>query len=233
MSADPEVTSEITAVDKLPEPYYSDDSVTIYHGDCRQVMPHLPTVDVVLTDLPYGIGLNYGSEFDDSAEYLTDLVNEALPLMLDRAPVVALTCGIDNWWRYPASKWVLCWYMSNACASTGRWGFNQWQPVLVYGTAPYLKRGRGRRPDVIITAAPNTGADKRLGHPCPKPTEAWAKVLLRVSPDESDVILDPFMGSGTTLVTAKYSGRKAIGIDIDERFCEIAAKRLGQEVLAL
>jgi DNA modification methylase len=214
------------------EPYYSDDAVTIYHGDCRDVLPDL-TADVVLTDLPYGIGLDYGDEFDDSAEYLTELVVEALPMMQEAAPVVALTCGVANVWRYPEPKWILCWYMSNACASTGKWGFNQWQPVMVYGTDPYLSRRMGRRPDVIITAAPNNGRDKLLAHPCPKPTEAWNKVLLRVSPEQGETVLDPFMGSGTTLRAAKDCNRKAVGIELDERWCELAAKRMAQEVLAL
>lgn len=212
-------------------PYYSDDWVTIYHGDCRDILPLAG--DVVLTDFPYGIGLDYGVSFDDSQGYLRDLISTALPLMQLSAPVTALTCGIANMWRYPSPTWTLCWYMANGCASTGKWGFNQWQPVLVYGTDPYLKRGMGRRPDVIITAAPNSGADKRLGHPCPKPIEAWRKVLYRVSPVDHQQIIDPFMGSGTTLVAAKASGRKAIGIEIEEKYCEIAAKRMAQEVLAL
>jgi DNA modification methylase len=213
------------------KPYYEDDAVTIYHADCRDVLPSL-AADVCLTDLPYGIGVEYG-EYEDSAANLDGLVVETLPLMRAAAPVVALTTGIGNWWRYPEPTWVLCWYTSNACGSTGKWGFNQWQPVIVYGTDPYLRRGMGRRPDVIVTAAPNSGEDKRRGHPCPKPTESWAKIMHRVSPAESDIIIDPFMGSGTTLVTAKYAGRRAIGIEIEERYCEIAARRMGQGVLAL
>ena len=215
-------------------PYYEHGGITIYHGDCREVLPTL-AADVVLTDLPYGIGLDYGSEFEDTQEYLDDLIAEALPLMLAAAPVVAFTCGIVNVWKYPKPRWMLCWNQSNATSATGYWGFTQWQPILVYGTDPYLRRGRGRRPDVVTTAAPVNGRDKTLAqkHPCPKPYESWVPILIRVSPDETDVVLDPFMGSGTTLVAAKYSGRRAIGIDIDERFCEIAALRLGQEVLAL
>lgn len=209
--------------------YYEDDFATIYHGDCREVLPSV-TADVILTDLPYGIGVEYDG-FDDSPLALADLVASALPLMRSAAPVVALTTGIGNWWRYPEPTWVLCWYTSNACSSTGKWGFNQWQPVLVYGTDPYLRRQLGRRPDVIITSAPNTGADKRLGHPCPKPIESWQKVLTRVSPVVTDVVLDPFLGSGSTLKAAKYMGRKCIGIEQSERYCEIAAKRLAQEVL--
>jgi DNA modification methylase len=211
------------------KPYYEHAGITIYHADCRAVLPEL-SADVVLTDLPYGIDLDYGV-YEDSVENLDALVAEALPLMLQAAPVVALTCGIGNWWRFPAPTWVLCWYMANAVSSTGKWGFNQWQPVVVYGTDPYLKRQLGRRPDVIITAAPNNGRDKKLGHPCPKPIEAWRKILHRVSPAGADIVLDPFMGSGSTLVAAKYSGRRAIGVEVEERFCEMAATRLGQELL--
>lgn len=214
------------------KPYYEADGITIYHGDCRDVLPSL-SGDVVLTDLPYGIGVDYGDTYDDTAEALAEAVADALPIMRASAPVVALTCGIGNIWRYPEPTWALCWYMANACSSTGKWGFNQWQPVLVYGTDPYLRRGMGRRPDVIITAAANSGIDKRRGHPCPKPTEAWRKILTRVSPSESDLILDPFMGSGTTLDAAKYTGRRAIGIDVNEAYCEIAANRLAQGVLDL
>ena len=210
-------------------PYYEDDHVTLYHGDCREILPGL-CGDVVLTDPPYGIGLGYDG-YEDTADGLDELIRDVFPLMLSAAPVVALTPGIDNIWRYPPARWMPCWYMANACASTGRWGFNQWQPLLVYGTDPFLKRQMGRRPDVIITAAPNTGSDKRRGHPCPKPTEAWRKILMRLSPAEAETIVDPFAGSGTTLDVAKYTGRKAIGIELSERYCEIAAKRLGQEVL--
>jgi DNA modification methylase len=212
------------------KPYYEQDGITIYHADCREVLPSL-RADVILTDYPYGIGLDYGTAFADTPKYIEELVSDALPMMRETAPVVALTCGIANVWRYPAADWILCWYMANACSSTGKWGFNQWQPVLVYGGDPFLKRCMGRRPDVIITAAPNNGSDKRRAHPCPKPTEAWQKVLQRVSPDPNDTIIDPMMGSGTTLDVAKYSGRRAIGIEIEERYCEIAANRLAQGVL--
>lgn len=213
------------------KPYYDEDGITIYHGDCREVLPQLKG-DVVLTDLPYGIDLEYG-QYQDTEDNLDDLVLSALPLMRISAPVVALTCGVGNWWRYPKPTWVLCWYMANGVASTGKWGFNQWQPILVYGTDPFLTRGMGRRPDVVITAAPNNGRDKALGHPCAKPSEAWRKILLRVSPSESDLIIDPMMGSGSTLRCAKDLGRKAIGIEIEERYCELAVSRLAQMVLPL
>jgi site-specific DNA-methyltransferase (adenine-specific) len=214
-------------------PYYEDEWATIYHGDCRDLLPSL-TADVCLTDLPYAIGVEYGS-YEDTEPNLDALVAEALPLMRQASPVVALTCGIGNWWRFPRPTWVLCWYQNNSPTASGKWGFNQWQPILVYGTDPYLKRQLGRRSDVVAVGASGTDLvwTREAGHPCPKPLGAWKAILRRVSPAETDVVLDPFMGSGTSLVASKYTGRRAIGIEVDERYCEIAARRLGQEVLDL
>lgn len=216
------------------EPYYEDGWATIYHGDCRAVLPAL-RADVVLTDFPYAVGVDYGETFVDTPAQLDDLIATALPLMREAAPVVALTCGIGNWWRFPEPTWVLCWYQNNSPTASGKWGFNQWQPVITHGGDPYLKRLRGRRPDVVAVGASGTDLvwARNAGHPCPKPLGAWKAILLRVSPDESDVILDPFMGAGTTLAAAKYAGRRSIGIEINEAYCEIAAKRLAQEVLDL
>ena len=100
-------------------------------------------------------------------------------------------------------------------------GFSHWEPVLVYGKhiAPVDAKQ--------IKAIGQPEAD---GHPCPKPIELF---LWLISPSEFQTILDPFMGSGTTLRAAKDLGRKAIGIEIEEKYCEIAAKRLAQEVLSL
>lgn len=75
--------------------------------------------------------------------------------------------------------------------------------------------------------------DKWVPHPCPKPVDLMRWLIQRVSVNNAEVIVDPFMGSGTTLRAAKDLGRKAIGIELSERYCEIAAKRLAQEVLAL
>jgi len=87
----------------------------------------------------------------------------------------------------------------------------------------------GRRPDTII----DTELSEDNGHPCPKPIDVWRKIMLRGSTNDSDLILDPFMGSGTTLRAAKDLGRKAIGIEIEEKYCEIAAKRMSQTVMDL
>lgn len=209
-------------------PYYDDgNGIVIYHGDCREILPHLEPVDLVLTDPPYGIGESYAS-FDDTAANLDQLLVDAVPLLFGASRRIVLTPGVANIHRYPRPKWIMAW-ITPAGAGSGPWGFCCWQPILVYGKDPFLTSGLGRRPDIIEM----TETSEKNGHPCPKPIGVWKHLLLRVSVDETDTILDPFMGSGTTLRAAKDLGRKAIGIEIEEKYCEIAVKRLAQEVLAL
>ena len=207
-------------------PFYQDESVTIYHGDAREVMKHIDVVDLVLTDPPYGIGLDYDGGFVDTKEYIEELAITLLPTLKQKAQCVAVTPGIVNLSKWPDANWCLAWTWTHT-GTIGKYGFNQWGPILVWGTDPKLRRGKGRLPDVIVCAG-----DEPLpeGHPCPKPIRAWGKILNRLS-EPGDIVLDPFMGSGTTLRVAKDSGRKAVGIEISEKYCEIAAKRMAQEVL--
>lgn len=213
------------------KPYYEDDFATIYHGDCREVLRDLMggglVADLVLMDPPYGNGTDY-AEFDDSAENVAALVDEVMPLVLELGEVVFVTPGVANIHLYPAPKWTLCW-VTPAGAGSGPWGFSCWQPVLAYGPDPYLRDQKGRRPDTLIKT--ETSAVVPGDHPCPKPIDVWRWMVTRGSTRPSDVVLDPFMGSGTTLRAAKDCGRRSIGIELSERYCEIAAKRLAQEVL--
>jgi DNA modification methylase len=213
-------------------PYYDEAGITIYHGDCRDVLPPLGLVDLVLTDPPYGNATDY-DEHDDTPHGLEQIIAATMPLMRQVARVVVLTPGIANVHRYPPPTWLLAWVQAHG-SGTGKWGFNEWQPVLVYGTDPYLSAGKGRRPDVIRSRIGGGALVKEraaIAHPCPKPLDFWTRLLIRCSPDPTDTILDPFMGSGTTLRAAKDLGRRAIGVDISERYCEVAARRLGQGVL--
>jgi hypothetical protein len=117
--------------------------------------------------------------------------------------------------NYPPD-WLICWYKGSP-GTAAYVGFNDWEPLLVYGKL------QGLQMHDYFYAKP----EKFNGHPCPKPLR-WASTLLsRVMPKST---LDPFMGSGTTLRAAKNLGRKAIGIEIEEKYCEIAVKRLRQEV---
>lgn len=206
-------------------PYYQDAAVQIFHGDCREILPQLEPVDLVLTDPPYAVGENYESH-NDSGLRLRLLIQDFLPVVRAKAPTVTLSCGVANVWLYPKPTWTLCWF-NKAGAGSGPWGFTCWQPLLCYGPDPFLKAGKGRRADFIE----HSETSEVNGHPCPKPIGFVSKWIQRTSFGES--ILDPFMGSGTTLRAAKDLGRKAIGIEIEEKYCEIAARRMSQEVLAL
>jgi DNA modification methylase len=207
------------------KPYYEHGGITIYHGDCRDILPLL-SADVVLTDPPFGIGLEYGA-FEDTPENVRALISDVVPMMRRAAPAVFITPGINMMWAYPQPDWVLA-YFNKAGEKLSSWGFTTWVPVLAYGKDPYLARGLGARPDSFGVGRPATYRPPK--HPCPKAPDVWQRLVQRACPEGCSV-LDPFMGSGTTLVAAKQLGRQAIGIEIEERYCEIAANRLAQDVL--
>lgn len=202
------------------KPYYEEKNIKIYHGDCREILPTLDPVDLVLTDPPYNVGLDYcnGDARDDYKEWCISWF-EKLP-----RPVV-FTCGSVNlglWFDIEKPLWVCAWIKTNQNSFSKLGGPNMWEPVLVYGK-PKIRIDR----DVWIV--PISGQDECSGHPCPKSMRFW-KMLMKSFSIDNDVILDVFMGSGTTLRAAKDLGRKAIGIEIEEKYCEIAAKRLQQEI---
>lgn len=220
------------------EPYYQDDWVSIWHGDCREVLPDGAGLDaeVLLTDPPYGINGGRGGDARDFAKgaYVTsgwcddeDYVRRVVVPVIDGLLSVvnrgAITPGVRNLFHYPRPDDMGCLW-TPAGATHGPWGFQTFHPVLFYGRD--FRAGKGALP----SGKQVTESAERNGHPCPKPLGAWKWLLDKVSlPGE--VILDPFMGSGTTLRAAKDLGRRAIGIEIEERYCEIAVRRMGQEVL--
>lgn len=200
------------------KPYYQDDACTIWHGDCREIMPGLERVDLVLTDPPYGIGK---AEWD--GEY-PDWVERTSLTIAPRA------CVMPGLWALPqcvaafgtAYRSILCGFNANGM-TFGPVGFSNWIPAVVAGDIPH------RSQDAVRFVV---GRDPKPDHPSPKP-EPFIRWLVERLSDAGETILDPFMGSGTTLRAAKDLGRKAIGIEIEERYCEIAAKRCAQEVMAL
>jgi site-specific DNA-methyltransferase (adenine-specific) len=222
-------------------PYYSDASVTIYHGDALHIVPTLPKIDLVVTDPPYGI--NTKSDGMGKINPWADLCN--------------------------AAYWYAAWYKavrSRLTQSGAMWSFLNWRSMVTFQKAScdeawpiesllvwdkqWIGPGgqRGLRPSyefVALFAMPDFAvADRGIpdirrsqwssqkpnGHPAEKPIDlvTW---LIEIS--GGALVLDPFMGSGTTMVAAKALGRRAIGIEIEEKYCEIAARRLSQEVLEL
>lgn len=214
----------------LPRPnlYYSDEWTAIYHGDCREILARatLPHANLVLTDPPYGVGFAY-THFEDSKINLRQLVGESIEHIRRSADRVLLTPGNQNMWMYPEPDHVLAWFCP-AGAGCGKWGFTCWHAVLAYGKDPFRPGKEGSRPD----AFEHMETAEKNGHPCPKPIGAWKKLMARGSVNEREIILDPFMGSGTTLQAARELGRYAIGIELSEEYCEIAAKRQQQRMMS-
>lgn len=225
----------------LPKPYYDDgNGIVIYHGDCREILPHLPKVDLVLTDPPYGLGAarkNFGG--NGVKRHITGLVaGKALPKRdygdssWDDAPAEDATISHlltiskhqiifgGNYFKLGPTKCYLIWdklrgdtdYADGELAWTN---LNKAVRIIRYKWNGFLVE----KPE-----------DRT--HPTQKPLEVM-KWAMQHAPDDCLTILDPFMGSGTTLRAAKDLGRKCIGIELEEKYCEIAAKRLSQEVLAL
>lgn len=192
-------------------PYYEHAGITIYHGDCRDVLPQVGRLDLLLTDPPYGI-YNNGGKWGKKAELVWDRKPAAgIAEMLSVATEQVIWGGIYFDLR-PSRGWLV-WYKRDSVPSAA--------DVELAWTS---KDMNSRLFDHPIAA---TNAE-RVGHPTQKPL-ALMKWCLSLFPDARSV-LDPFCGSGTTLVAAKALGRRAVGIEIEERYCEIAAKRLSQEV---
>jgi site-specific DNA-methyltransferase (adenine-specific) len=208
------------------KPYYDQEGIVIYHGDCREILPQLEPVDLVLTDPPYGIDYQSARRTEHQRK---DKIfgDKEFPLWLFEicTPLNALFvwCRWDILPKIPMPKSFIVWdkgrhSMGNLEHEYGR----QWEAIAFY---PGIKHQFIKRPVDIIKAS--CVSPDKLSHPNEKPVAA----ILPLIKSHRGNILDPFMGSGTTLVAAKQLGRKAIGIEIEEKYCEIAVKRLAQKVL--
>ena len=207
---------------------------TLYLGDCLEILPTLEKVDAVITDPPYGVdliakqhkwfkneGTGYGLIDDDESIYeriIGPTVNYLLPI-IKRA---AITPGQRLLRKYPQSKSMGCIY-NRAGTGISPWGFNCFTPILFYGACPFLEHGLGSRPN-SWEQPPNDYSDKN-DHPCPKPVGLMNWLVNRAS-HEDDIVLDPFMGSGTTGVACVNLGRKFIGVEIEEKYFDIACSRI-------
>lgn len=204
------------------EPYYADGSVCIIHGDCREIS--LPVTDLVLTDPPYGIAYDSSHAKYKNGIARSNIIGDSRPF----DPSVLLKLGRLIIWggncfasRLPdSSKWL-------AWIKTGRDDAQIRQADMELAWTNCVSRSRVFH-HLWIGAYKASESGQQAQHPTQKPVELmrWCIGLVNPAPD---TILDPFMGSGTTLRAAKDLGRKAIGIEIEERYCEIAAKRMEQE----
>ena len=214
-------------------PYYEHGGITIYHGNCREILPTLEPVDLVLTDPPYGIGESAGrnksrSKMAVSKDYGNASWDDAPP---DKETInLAIAAGRSaivfggNYFALPASPCWLVWDKDNGATDFADCEL-AWTNLEIA-----VRRIRWRWQGMLQE---HGGKHKELRqHPTQKALAVMKWCIERV-PGNPQSIIDPFMGSGTTLRAAKDLHRKAIGIEIDERYCEIAANRLRQNVLPL
>lgn len=181
-----------------------------------------------LTDPPYGIEESYES-YSDTAANLKAIIGAFLPIARSVADVVLLTSGNRHHRQYPDPDWTLAW-VCPAGTGCGPWGFCCWQPVLAYGKDPYLSRGMGSRPDCY---SKSESADNSLEHPCPKPIGVWMWFMSRGSADANDIVYDPFLGSGTTLIAAHRLTRRCFGMEIEPRYADVCLRRAEAEGLSV
>jgi DNA modification methylase len=232
-----------------PSPYYADKSVAIYHGDCRDILPLPATIGcTIITDPPYSSGgfqesgksagsIGTTREFGDLPVLRADNLStrgyrRLMRDAIDASRASALYMFTD--WR----MWIEAFDTAEDCGLRVR-SMIVWDKIVPGMGSPW----RNRHELILFALRDNPTTKWGLGnvlprarsgnehHPTEKPVALIADLLGMV--DVGAMILDPFAGSGTTLVAAKSLGRRAIGIEIEERYCEIAAQRCSQEVLGL
>lgn len=272
-------------------PYYDADGITLYHGDCREVMPSLGQFDAVFADPPYGIG---------KAEWDSEFPTDWLYIAADLAPTLAVTPGVWNVFNLPPNvgplkyRWTLAAHLRNG-RGRGALGRGNWIPCIVYtreeavewtrrfadwceangvsrkdldvaaGTSNMGGHWTGRHAHRCQIPAPGPwqriraafkppssfdeyvyaadpmirgldsasfviGQEPMADHPSPKPLDVMTWFLARLPGYQlpSRGVLDPFAGSGTTLLAARMMDRRAVGIEVEERYCEVIATRLAQ-----
>ena len=210
-------------------PYYQQGGITIYHGDCREVLQSLGPVGAIVTD---PIWPNAHPDLTDGGNIVPqDLWDSALSVFpAHERLIVWLGCLSDpRFLRTVTLPFVRQVFIEYAVPRIRtQWCLITHDAVYLFGKRPRPRNGYKVLPGRYFVT--DHRADRKIRHPAARALPAALYVLDKLTEPE-DLILDPFMGSGTTLRAARDLNRKAIGIEIEERYCEIAAKRLAQGVL--
>ena len=207
------------------EPYWVSDCgrATLYLADCLKVLPILQgSIDAIVTDPPYGVNFQYLSYSDKQEGYQEWCASWFAECQSVCKGPIAISCGISNLCDWPKPDWVMCWHKP-ACMGRCTIGFNNWEPILVYG------KSRGKQTSDVVRA-PITPDDSLYGHPCPKPL-GWGLGIVEKLTIVGDTVLDVFTGSGTTGVACIELDRKFIGIEIEEKYCDIAIGRIRRKLI--
>jgi len=221
------------------KPYYSEPNIKIFLSDCLEVMKELPnkSIDVILTDIPYGEVSRPSQGLRNLDKGNADIFNINLQTLLDEfyritKSSIHIFCGhgqiseICNYFEnHNLTTRMLIWEKTNPSPMNGKVIYLSGIEKCIYGKFSggifnaHCRNTVFRYPTV-----------KKKRHPTEKSLDLF-KELIEISSNEQDLILDPFLGSGTTCRAAKDLGRKCIGIEINEEYVKIAIQRLGQEVL--
>jgi len=209
-------------------------NATLYCGDCMDILPTLPKVDAVITDPPYGVNggsgtlgaasqkTKYEGVFEDTRQNIIDCVVPSIRIALEKSKRGVVTPGTPCAFLYPEPTDMGVIYQP-ATTGMNKWGRETTQPVLFYGKDPMAGL------TILPKHFQNTFQTEKNGHPCPKPIEVASWMVSRGSL-VGEVVLDPFMGSGTTGVAAIQLGRSFIGIEREPKYFDIACKRIEQAV---
>jgi len=207
----------------LPKPYYDEDGITIYHGDCRDILPHLPKFDLLLTDPPYGLGEAAGKNKSRSS----------LATSKDYGDFSWDNTTIDGWVELCNSRKSIIWggnyYSLPPTPSWLVWDKRNGANDFADCELAWSNLGCAVRKIEHLWHGMIRQDNEQRFHPTQKPLKviSWALSLA----GEIETVLDPFMGSGTTLVAAKMRGLKAVGIEREKEYCRIAVERLAQKNL--
>ncbi len=214
------------------KPYYQDDLVTLYHGDCLEVTDWLEA-DVLVTDPPYGQKYNGNFNRGNRIEFHKPIAGDDTTEARDKAlsqwgKKSALVFGT---WKTPKPADVLqvIVWDKTPCGFLGDldlpWG-NAHEEIYVLGKGAWTGK---REPSVINAQMLMSGDKERPKHPTPKPIGLMEKLVSKTI----GVIADPFAGSGATLIAARNLGRISIGVEYEEKYCELIATRLSQQAFDL
>jgi len=214
-------------------PYYSDKWVTIYLGDCREILPQLDIkVDLVLTDPPYGIKMSQG--FEGFGGFGTPIARRQYPDVWDESrptqPLFALIIDKGEHSIIFGGN-----YFADLLPQSTHWiVWDKLNTMPTFGDCELLWTNFERKSVKKYTFEWNglLGKEVTRWHPTQKPDKLISKLVADYC-KEGDLILDPFLGSGTTCYCAKKLNRYSIGIEIEEKYCEIATKRCSQGVMEL
>jgi site-specific DNA-methyltransferase (adenine-specific) len=199
-------------------------------GDCRDFVAGI-SADVFLTDPFYGVDggrggqskdgrgkAGYNASWEDTPEAVADVVVPVITTLSETLVRGAITPGSRCMLLYPKPVDIGC-FWTPAASNLGPWGFTTFTPIFYYGKDH--RAGKGPWP----TGMQLTERSPKNGHPCPKPVQAWTWLLEKVALP-TDIVLDPFLGSGTTLVCCENTGRRGIGIEIEPKFFDIACREV-------